>query len=48
MSMPHTGSFTAVALFIVISPSFMNFGSMAAEMLIDRIQQLIMLGLLTR
>ena len=25
MSIPHTGSFTAVVLFIIVSPSFVNF-----------------------
>ena len=37
MSMPHTGSFTSVVLFIIISPSFVNCGSMIAQMLIDEL-----------
>jgi hypothetical protein len=42
MSIPHTGSFTAVVFVIIISPSFVNFGPMGAQMLIGRFQQLVM------
>src|SRR5450759_4911054 len=40
--MPQTGSFTAVVLFIIITPSFVNFGPIVAQMLIGRFQQLML------
>jgi hypothetical protein len=48
MSIPHTGSFTTVVLVILISPSFVTFGSLAGQMLIGRFQQLIPHWLLLR